>query len=116
MINIRWKNFDSILSQSKGRGYKNFPGGVPSDPQIFRLASLAFGLDCPSLHGCPPCPTIAPASLEIQLLRSDQESIEFPLFWSEETYFQMLYNKGLYEVEKALLNNIGKLSWYQQNN
>ena len=66
MINIRWKNFDSILSQSKGRGYKNFPGGVPPDPQIFQLASLAFGLDCPSLHGRPPCLTIASASLTVQ--------------------------------------------------
>ena len=36
IINIRWKNVDCTL------------GGVPPDnPQLFRLASLAFSLACP---------------------------------------------------------------------
>ena len=52
MINIRWNNFDTILSKFKGYGRKNFP----REYLIFKLVSLAFWCWLLSRSKTPPFP------------------------------------------------------------
>ena len=52
IIYISWNILDSILSQSKGHGFKIFFREDSKTP-TFQLTSLAFGLECPCVRLWP---------------------------------------------------------------
>ena len=89
MINIRWKNFDSILSQSKGRGHKNFPGGVPPNPPSFSARFARLWSRMPLSPWSPPCPTIASASLTTRAIYVDLSTDKFSWNWALLTFSEL---------------------------